>query len=138
MLETKTLRHGEVRSPNQQGRFGWPQGSDRPRGQREAGHRTLNPSCKGPPLGAKKLTLQKHKTSGVKDTYTQFDPLLGQVKTGADAREGKQWAQGHKDSAAESNREPGCLADQSLGFPWVPDSSRDHRWKLEVTKVPKI
>lgn len=45
------------------------------------GHRTLNPSCKGPPLGAKKLTLQKHKTSGVKDTYTQFDPLLGQVKT---------------------------------------------------------
>lgn len=58
--------------------------------------------------------------------------------TGADAREGKQWAQGHKDSAAESNREPGCLADQSLGFPWVPDSSRDHRWKLEVTEVPKI
>lgn len=47
----------------------------------EVGHCTLNPGCKGSPWGARKLTLQKHKTSGLKDTYTQFDPLPGQVKT---------------------------------------------------------
>lgn len=105
----------------------------------EVGHRTLNPGCKGSPWGARKLTLQKHKTSGLKDTYTQFDPLPGQVKTRVLMPErGKPWAQGHTDLAAESDRAPGCLADQSLGFPWVLDFSTDHRWNLEVTKVPKI
>lgn len=103
----------------------------------EVGHCTLNPSCKGSPRGARKLTLQKHKTSGLKDTYTQFDPLLGQVRTWVLMPERESQGPGpHRLSSRV--RGPGCLADQSLGFPWVPDSSTDHRWNPEVTKVPKI
>lgn len=138
MLETKTLRHREVKSPNQEGRLRRPQGSDRPLEQRgvtshpEPQLQRIAPGCQEAHLAETQNLRGKIHLHAIRSSSWQGEHM------GADAREGKQWAQGQKDSAAESNREPGCLADQSLGFPWVPDSFRDHRWKLEVTKVPKI
>lgn len=97
---------------------------------RKVVHHTLNSSCKGSPWGAEwEAHLAETQNLRVKRNLhtTRYSTCTGE-KTGAGVWTGKAMCPGpHRDLAAESNREPGALADQSLCFPWVSDPSRDHR-----------